>query len=471
MSDTKIKIRDGLSGLHDMAFDTGSAGLVPYHKITGAVDLSRGDSAINPLFVTGAIDVNTSIVDIITVTASYANPVAVTLLSSDLNKLSGSVDLVSASVQTLIPYLTDISSSVSSSAAGTIPYLINISSSVSGTIPYISEVSSSVSGTIPYLINISSSVSGTVPYLTGISSSVSGTIPYLIDISASTTQGGSYLSSISSSASDISSSLSVNTEYTKEIYKFSRATEFFSTLITGSALSSSVDLFELEALNPGVPDIANKEAFILKAIEAVIQNSTNKNVYLKIGYDELNAASPTNYSIKIPPGVIYTSESKYAHMRHKVLPETTTGLNGEIAASIAYNTNLLPELSVGIGPLTSSVFSLATNEFNISDTTPRLVGEFAYFGGLSFTSFKVIGQGRVTSGGQELHLYVVDDSAPTVRLATQNITSTTPVEFELIVASPTPPVDGHTYSLLASGSAGITIGDVRVLFADVVKYV
>jgi hypothetical protein len=426
-----------------MAFDTGSAGLVPYHKITGAVDLSRGDSDINPLFVTGAIDVNTSIVDIITVTASYANPVAVTLLSSDLNKLSGSVDLVSASVQTLIPYLTDISSSVSSSAVGT----------------------------IPYLINISSSVSGTVPYLTGISSSVSGTIPYLIDISASTTQGGSYLSSISSSASDISSSLSVNTEYTKEIYKFSRATEFFSTLITGSALSSSVDLFELEALNPGVPDIANKEAFILKAIEAVIQNSTNKNVYLKIGYDELNAASPTNYSIKIPPGVIYTSESKYAHMRHKVLPETTTGLNGEIAASIAYNTNLLPELSIGIGPLTSSVFSLATNEFNISDTTPRLVGEFAYFGGLSFTSFKVIGQGRVTSGGQELHLYVVDDSAPTVRLATQNITSTTPVEFELIVASPTPPVDGHTYSLLASGSSGITIGDVRVLFADVVKYV
>lgn len=80
MSMQSLPIKDGTGSIQYIAVESGSYGFVPIHQVTSsnAYPVFITASSSNPLPVTGTINVDVQVSDLITVTSSVANPVWVT---------------------------------------------------------------------------------------------------------------------------------------------------------------------------------------------------------------------------------------------------------------------------------------------------------------------------------------------------------------------------------------------------------
>ncbi len=299
-------------------------------------------------------------------------------------------------------------------------------------------------------------------------------------------------SDLSKSVVDVSSSVGYATQFTEQSFRFKRATHIYSKNFNKDNLYDSlneniplkIDLHSNPDLNPAaINSTYALENYISKAIEVFIQNSTNKNVYVKVSYDPSINVSSTDYTVKIQPGVIYNSESKIAHMRHKICMEEGTyeDLVGELCTSIIYNTSLNHDLSVGATFMGEAIVtSVVTNLFVIpfpenNQIISTLASEWKFTNTSGYDSFKVSGQARISEPGQKLTIYI-SNTQDNQKLNNQyvEITSTTPETFDLsfpgIYDPSNPPVASDNYELIVEASGSGDIGDARILFADLIKY-
>lgn len=378
-------------------------------------------------------------------------------------------DLISGSEQHLEDILkntTDISASVSK------PYFYV--EATGSTYDYVSGSKNNLDLLVSDINDISSSLS----ILTDISKSVStisniDVVNVLEDISSSANVMSDRVADMSSSVSLSTNYISQSTQHVQQLLRLNRATNIYSKIYPESSLYDDsedpkvISIHEDPVLNPAAPDVISKENYISKAIEVFIQNSTNRNLFLKISYDTATNISNNDYTLKIPPGVIYSSEEKLAHIRHKiVIDEPYEDFHGQIAASITYNTGLNNDLTIGQAFTgTSTLTSIATNVYNIIFGAHKLVSEWYFEGGSIYSSMKVTGQARVTIPSQGLRMYVENSDGVTIAEAT-TITSTTPSEFNILM----PLVPSGFYELKAQALGSGIIGDAVILYADLIKY-
>lgn len=80
MAIQSLPIKDGTGSVQYIAVDSGSYGFIPIHQVTSstASPLYITASYANPIPVTGTINVDVQVSDLITVTSSAANPILVT---------------------------------------------------------------------------------------------------------------------------------------------------------------------------------------------------------------------------------------------------------------------------------------------------------------------------------------------------------------------------------------------------------
>lgn len=259
--------------------------------------------------------------------------------------------------------------------------------------------------------------------------------------------------------------------YVKQDVRFNRATHVYSAVFNSSSIfeerANIIEVYEEPALNPHLESVTQTEEQITKAIDVVIQNSTNKIGYLKVSYDPEATVSDADYTVKIPPGVIYNSEQKVAHMRHKLFYKSLPGFEGEVSIAVVYNNNLNDALSTGNDPLgTTELSTLATNVYDLPFNAEysSVINEWVFSGQSIYNLLKVSGQARVTQAGQELHIWITTSGSETP-IASSVITSVSPAPFILTINNP----QNNTYELIASASGTGDIGDARILFADLIK--
>ena len=377
--------------------------------------------------------------------------------------------------------LADISSSLSSIST---PF-VGISDSVTSISNSVGDISSSLAGISGSFVEVSGAIASISSSSGDISSSVASISSSAADISSSVSgisssflEVSGAIASISGSASDISSSNSVIATstgeiltYVKQDVRFNRATHVYSAVFDSSSIFDDrgglVAVYLEPALNPLYEDLSQTEQQITKAIDVIIQNATNKTAYVKVSYDPTAIASDTDYTVRIPPGVIYNSEQKLAHMRHKIYYKPLTGFEGEAAVTVVYNNNLNDSLSTGNDPIgTTELSTLATNVYDIPFNPPQgsVINEWSFNGSAIYNLLKITGQARVNSPGQELGIWITTKDNET-HLNEISISETVPTQFTLEIPNP---ADG-TYELIASGSGLGDIGDARILFADLIK--
>lgn len=338
------------------------------------------------------------------------------------------------------------------------------------------------------------SIDNKLSQLTTIDSTLDSLNDNISDISTS-------LGPITVAIGHATASIDANTTYVEQMLKFQRGTnvfykrfseeDLFDLSVTSSDPSevpppNEYTLHMLGELNPAVSS-TDRENYMSKAVQVIIQNSTNKNLYLSVSYNPAAPLSKNIYTVKIPPGVIYDSESQIAHIRHKIKFADDAYINppfvGEVATSIVYNESINPNLMIGqTGFGIPYVSSVATNYYNMEFagggvSQKYVVAEWYFESGSTTSSFNgmtVSGQARVSyplaPKNQTLKLYVTQAGNNTAYAnLTASINSDIPTPFSLdYTSAPTYPTTGR-YELIAELSGSGDIGDARVLWADLIR--
>lgn len=291
------------------------------------------------------------------------------------------------------------------------------------------------------------------------------------------------LSILEQAINQITESVDNNTKYVEQLLMFNRATNVYTKIYKkedlfnhDGILTSSISrwLHQDTDLNPFYGS-EEGEDYMSKAVDVVIQNSTNKNLYLKVDYNPGTEVSETNYTVKLLPGIIYNSESKIAHIRHKIIfaNDASASFVGEVPVSIIYNTGLNNDLSIGeTTPGENLLSSITTNYWDMDfiPNVPYVVAEW-YFDDNTFENMRIRGQARVADVSlfQEIELYVTSDPNKNIMLEnkSQHIVDETPTVFDLTFAGPIP---SGRYELIAKLTGNGVKGDARVLFADLIRY-
>lgn len=388
------------------------------------------------------------------------------------DQLTASYDQLTASHDQLVTsneYLLDISSSINSSNI----LLDSISGSVSS-IHYVVESSlDQLTASNENLISISSSIDLTNNLLEDISSSNSqiyntanNSYSQLTNINNSigvlTGSSNTTYNYLTSSINTISTNLSQSTAYVKQLASYNRATTVRSTILDLVTVAAKKDLAAVEDLIPG--GTVNAEEYLRACVDVLIQNSTNKNCYVKVSHLPEATVAENDYTIKLPPGVIYNSDSQIANMRHVVYVPNTADV-GEVSAMLTYNTTLLTDTAYPPLVGQNTIYSLAVNFYDFYDTAEvAVVNEWHYANQEIFNKFTITGQARVSSGGQKFNVYIRPSGSLTATGSVE-INQTTPQDFNIVVYAP---LDGNYQFIVDATEGGLNNrGDGRILFADV----
>jgi hypothetical protein len=265
---------------------------------------------------------------------------------------------------------------------------------------------------------------------------------------------------------EITSSLSQSVNYIKQLASYSRATAVTSQIFNRDNISGiREDLAETDLIPGYSVNPSNNENYLRACVDVLIQNSTDKNCYVKVTHTPGGEAqlSETDYTIKLPPGVMYNSDSKIANMRHSIYVPNNAS-RGEVSAMMTYNTTLLtdpayPPLS---GP--NTVYSLAVNYYDFQPDSLNVPNEFYFSGEELYNRIVIYGQGRINTEGQEFQVYVTKDNNG-IPTGSSIIDTTTPTAFSIVIQNPQ---NGNYEFVVDSRQGGLNNrGDGRVLFADV----
>lgn len=332
---------------------------------------------------------------------------------------------------------------------------------------YLSSISSSVNASKLLLTDISGSDSliyntATASYnqLTASYNQLTASNTTLTNINtgvnALTSSADATYGYLTASLNTITASLSQSVSYLKEINAYSRATHVSSSIFTGSQLQS-LDLAQTVL----IPDLAYNEQYLRACVDVLIQNSTNKNCYIKVSHLPGASVSPTNYTIKLPPGVIYNSDSQIASMRHVIYVTNSVDMYGEVSAMMTYNSALRTDASLPDLIYPNAIKSLAVNAYNFYND-PSVLNEWHFEPqGTSpvYNKMVIIGQARVSLAGEEILLSI---QSGLTTIASTTITSTEPVNFILESSS----CPAGNYEFVVEGNDLYAYGNGRVLFAD-----
>jgi hypothetical protein len=319
---------------------------------------------------------------------------------------------------------------------------------------YLSSISSSISSSNDLLTDISSSEVVIYNTLTASHDQLTASNVTLTALSQSADRTYNYLTA---ALEQITSSISESTNYLKEINAYCRATHVSSSIFSGSELQG-LDLAQTNL----IPDLNYNEQYLRACVDVLIQNSTNKNCYIKVSHLPNASISPTDYTIKLPPGVIYNSEAQIASMRHAIYVTGSEDMYGEVSAMMTYNSALRSDASLPNLIYPNTIKSLAVNAYNFYNSKVVL-NEYTYAPqGTSpavYDKMVIVGQARVSEVGEKITLSLESGS---FIAASASITSTEPQTF--IMESSSCPAG--RYEFIAHGTDLFAYGNGRVLFAD-----
>ena len=390
-------------------------------------------------------DLTSSINDISKSLASISSSASVSgSLEQIYNRLTASYNIQSSSYNQLTAsnsYLSSVSASLSSSKV----FLGDISSSNALVYSKISSSYDTLSSSNDHLSASSLTLTEINTGINNLTSSADTTYKYL-----------------TSSINTITASLSQSNVYVRQLTAYNRATHVRSTVIGIGEVSATngLDLIRKDALVPGGATFIDEYQPV--CIDVLIQNSTNKNCYIKIDWQPNGVSSPSDYTIKIPPGVIYNSEARTGNMRHIVY--VTGSATGEVSAMMTYNTTLLtdPNYPPLYGP-DNTIYNLTTNLYDFYNEK-RVVNEWNFQSQDLYNKFTIVGQARVNTVGQFFDIYVTP-SGSQEKTGSVTINSTTPQDFTIEILSPS---NGYYELICDSQNNGLgDKGDGRILFADV----
>jgi hypothetical protein len=295
-------------------------------------------------------------------------------------------------------------------------------------------------------------------YITGSHEQLTQSNTNLVNISSSIEQTYNYLTS---SLETITSNITQSVAYLKQISSYARATLVSSSIFSIEQIGEGLDL-ATTALIPNLIEPNLVEQYLNSCVDVLIQNNTDKKCYIKIIHDAGASVSPTDYTIVLPPGVIYNSESQLASMRHVIYVTSSAGTGSEVSAMMTYNTKLLDDPLFPELVLPNTIKSLAVNFYNIPDANPVVVNEWSYSPASNNTKLVIVGQARITSSpSEQVRLYVTKDNAQVGTDVT--ITSVTPELFRIDVDN----AEAGHYEFMADSVGGfLATGNARVLFAD-----
>jgi hypothetical protein len=266
---------------------------------------------------------------------------------------------------------------------------------------------------------------------------------------------------LTSSIDTITASLSQSTNYIRQLASYARATAVRSTILDLPTVQATIDLATRDELIPG--GVGNAEEYLRACVDVLIQNSTNKHCYVKISHLPEATVAADDYTIKLPPGVIYNSDSQLASMRHVVYVSESADV-GEVSAMLTYNTTLLTDAAYPplVGP--NTIYSLAVNLYDFYDSR-TVANEWRYESQDIYNKFTITGQARVNEGPSQYFDIYITPAGSSERTGSVTIDSSTAQDFSIEVCNP---ANGN-YELIIDCTAGglDKRGDGRILFADV----
>jgi hypothetical protein len=384
-------------------------------------------------------------------------------------------ELVSSSVAVenfgvLTSSINDISRSLASisSSAGISSSLQQIYGQLTASYGYATASYNQLTASNQYLSSISGSISSSNILLSDISSS--DTLVYSTLTASYDKLSGSYdeltasnltLININDGINTLTASLSQSTNYVRQLASYARATSVRSTILDLPTVKATKDLATVPELIPG--GVGNAEEYLRACVDVLIQNSTDKHCYVKISHLPEATVNTSSYTIKLPPGVIYNSDSQRASMRHVVYVSESANI-GEVSAMLTYNTTLLtdPAYSPLVGP--NTIYSLAVNFYDFYDSR-TVANEWRYDSQDIYNKFTVTGQARVNEGPSQYFDIYITPAGSSERTGSVTINSSTAQDFSIEVCNP---ANGN-YELIIDCTAGglDKRGDGRILFADV----
>ena len=387
------------------------------------------------------------------------------------NQLTASYRYVTASYEQLTAsneYLSSINGAISSSNV----LLSDISSSqviiydqLTASYSYVTASYDELTSSNENLVNITNQLTAAYDqltasneYLYSISGSVSSSNVLLGDLSSSADTTYNYLTG---SINTITASLSQSSFYIKQLAAYGRATAVRSEIFTLEEAAAKIDLATRDELIPG--GVGNAEEYLRACVDVLIQNSTDKHCYVKISHLPGATVAANDYTIKLPPGVIYNSDSQIASMRHVLYVSESADI-GEVSAMLTYNTTLLtdPAYPPLVGP--NTIYSLAVNFYDFYDAK-TVVNEWRYESQDIFNIFTVTGQARVNDGPSQTFDIYITPANSSERTGSVTINSSTAQDFSIEVCNPP---DGNYELIIDSQGGGLEArGDGRILFADV----
>jgi hypothetical protein len=392
---------------------------------------------------------------------SLAELVSSSVTINDFGYLTSSINDISSSLAN-ISSSTDISSSLEqiySQLTASYNYATASYDHLTASSGYLSSISSSISSSNDLLTDISSSEVVIYNTLTASHDQLTASNVTLVALSQSADRTYNYLTA---ALEQITSSISQSTNYLKEINAYCRATHVSSSIFSGSELQG-LDLAQTNL----IPDLNYNEQYLRACVDVLIQNSTNKDCYIKISHLPEASVSHTDYTIKLPPGVIYNSEAQIASMRHVIYVTgsediLTSGMYGEVSAMLTYNSALRSDVSLPNLIYPNTIKSLAVNAYNFQNSKVVL-NEWTYAPqGTSpavYDKMVIVGQARISVAGEELTLTLESGS---FIAASASITNTEPQTFIMETSS----CPAGRYEFIAHGTDLFAYGNGRVLFAD-----
>jgi len=371
--------------------------------------------------------------------------------------VSSSVDVNNFGV--LTASIKDISSSLASisSSTGVSSSLEQIYGQLTASYRYATASYNQLTASSQYLSSISESVSSSNVILTASSTTL---VSINTGINTLTSSADTTYKYLTASINTITASLSQSSFYIKQLAAYGRATAVRSTILGLPAVQATKDLATVSELIPG--GVGNAEEYLRACVDVLIQNSTNKHCYVKISHLPGATVAANDYTIKLPPGVIYNSDSQIASMRHVLYVSESADI-GEVSAMLTYNTTLLtdPAYPPLVGP--NTIYSLAVNFYDFYDSR-TVANEWRYESQDIFNKFTITGQARVNNLGDFFLVYVTP-AGSSLATGSVTITSSSAQDFSIEICNPP---DGNYELIVDSTEGGLEArGDGRILFADV----